>query len=74
MLLPVDIDDSGVTVRLTGVIDEAGGISVHGGIHDLRVIDSEHVATDALHRKEQGEESVIYYSLGLRTLSNLSLM
>lgn len=48
MLLPVDIDDSGVTVRLTGVIDEAGGISVHGGIHDLRVIDSEHVATDAL--------------------------
>lgn len=56
------------------MIDEAGGISVHGGIHDLRVIDSEHVATDALHRKEQGEESVIYYSLGLRTLSNLSLM
>lgn len=48
VLLPVNVDDPRVAVGLTGVIDEAGRISVHGGVHHLRVIDPEHVATDAL--------------------------
>ena len=30
------------------MVDEAGSIPVHGGVHHLRVIDPEHVAADAL--------------------------
>ena len=30
------------------MVDEAGGVPVHGGVHHLRVIDPEHVAADAL--------------------------
>ena len=48
MLLPIDVDDPRVAVGLTRVVDEAGGIPVHGGVHHLGVIDPEHVAADAL--------------------------
>ena len=35
VLLSINIDDTGVAVRLTGVIDETCSISMHGGIHYL---------------------------------------
>ena len=74
VLLPVNVDDPRVAVGLTGVIDEAGRISVHGGVHHLRVIDPEHVATDALHVKEKGRPPVIEHSSGWRALPILFLV
>lgn len=49
MFLAIDVDDPRVAVGLTGVIDEAGCIPMHGGIHHFGVVNAEHVATDPLH-------------------------
>ena len=48
VLLALHMDDSREAIGLTRVVDEAGGIPVHGGVHHLGVIDPEHVAADAL--------------------------
>lgn len=53
MFLAIDVDDPGVAVGLTGVIDEAGCVPVHGGIYHFRVINAEHVATDPLSREDR---------------------
>lgn len=53
MLLAIDVDDPRVAVGLTGVIDEAGCIPMHGGIHHFRVVNAEHVATDPLHTESR---------------------
>lgn len=53
MFLAIDVDDPGVAVGLTGVIDEAGRVPMHGGIHHFRVINAEHVATDPLSREDR---------------------
>lgn len=73
VLLPIDIDDSRVAVRLTRVIDEASGVSVHGGVHYLRVIDSEHVAANALHTEKRAGLG-IHHSSAMRTPPSLFLM
>lgn len=54
VLLPVDVDDSGVAVGLTGVVDEARCVPMHGGVHDLRVVNTEHVTANALGDRERG--------------------
>ena len=43
-----NIDDFAVAVRITGVVDEPGGIPLHGGVHHHVVIHPEHVAADPL--------------------------
>lgn len=48
MFLAIDVDDPGVAVGLAGVVDEAGCVPVHGGVHHLGVVNAEHVAPDAL--------------------------
>ena len=56
MFLAIDVDDAGVAVGLAGVVDEAGRIPVHGGVHHFGVVNAEHVATDPLHRgQKEGE-------------------
>lgn len=51
VLLPVDIDDTGVAVGLTGVVDETSRVAMHGGINHLIVIDAKHVAANSLGNK-----------------------
>lgn len=48
VLLAVHSDDPRVAVRLTRVVDEAGSVAMHCGIHHLVVIDAEHVTADPL--------------------------
>lgn len=48
MLLTFHVDDSRVAVWFTGVVDEPRGVSVHRGIYDVKVVNAEHVASDAL--------------------------
>lgn len=48
VLLTVNIDHAGVAVGLAGVVNETGCTAVHGGIHHLVVIDTKHVAANAL--------------------------
>lgn len=48
MLLAFDVDYAGVAVGLAGVVDEAGGVAMHRGIHHIEVINAEHVASNAL--------------------------
>lgn len=50
VLLPIDIDHTGVAVGLTGVVDETSRVAMHGGIYHLIVIDAKHVAANALER------------------------
>lgn len=50
VLLAVHSEDPGVAVRLTGVVDEAGGVAVHRSIHHFVVIDAKHVTADPLWR------------------------
>lgn len=54
MFLAIDVDDPGVAVGLAGVVDEAGRVPVHGGIHHFGVVNAEHVAPDALCREDRG--------------------
>lgn len=51
VFLAVHGDDPRIAVGLTGVVDKAGGIAVHCGIHHLVVIDTKHVAADPLRGK-----------------------
>ena len=37
-----------MSTHITGVVDEARGISVHCSVHDSVIIYTEHVAADAL--------------------------
>lgn len=53
MLLAFDMDDTGVAVGLAGVVDEAGSVAVHGGIHHIKVINAEHVASNALQGRKR---------------------
>lgn len=55
VLLAFHVDDPRVTVRLARVIDETCGVSVHGGVHYLKVIDAKHVAADALEKEGERE-------------------
>lgn len=48
VLLAIHGDHPGVAVGLAGVVDEAGSVAVHRGIHHLIVIDAKHVAANAL--------------------------
>jgi len=48
VLLAVHGDDPRVAVGLARVVDEAGGVAVHRGVHHLVVVDAEHVAADPL--------------------------
>lgn len=48
VLSAVHIDDTRVAVRLTGVVDETCCVALHRGVHHVKVINAEHVATDAL--------------------------
>ena len=48
LLVPVDRDDLGVAVWLTGVVDEPRLVARHSGIHYFIVINTEHVTTNAL--------------------------
>lgn len=48
VLLTVNIDHAGVAVGLAGVVNETGCIAVDGGINHLVVIDTKHVAANAL--------------------------
>ena len=43
-----NVDNFAVAVRIAGVVDEPGGIPLHGGVHHHVVIHPEHVATDPL--------------------------
>lgn len=52
VLLAVHSDDPGVAVGLTGMVDEAGGVAMHSGIHHLIVIDAEHVTANPLGGKK----------------------
>lgn len=54
MFLAINVDDARVAVGLTGVVDEAGRVPMHGGIHHLGVVNAEHVAPNALHREDTG--------------------
>lgn len=48
MLAAVHIDDSRVAVWLAGVVDETSCVALHRRVHHVKVIDAEHVASDAL--------------------------
>lgn len=48
VLLPVHVDDTRVAIGLARVVDEAGGVAVHGGIHHFIVVDAEHVTANTL--------------------------
>ena len=48
VLLALHMDDSREAIGLTRVVDEAGGIAMHGGVHHIKVIHAEHVAPNAL--------------------------
>lgn len=61
VLLPVDIDHTGVTVGLTGVVDEASRVAMHGGIYHLIVIDAKHVAADSLVNKRKFRNHIYKY-------------
>lgn len=59
VLAPVHVDDARVAVRLTRVVDEAGCVALHRRVHHIEVVDTEHVAADALVRVRR-EQSVTY--------------
>ena len=43
-----NVDNFAVAVRIAGVVDEPGGIPLHGGVHHHVVIHPEHVAANPL--------------------------
>ena len=43
-----NVDNFAVAVRITGVVDEPGGIPLDGGVHHHVVIHPEHVAANPL--------------------------
>lgn len=47
----VDEEEARVAVGLAGVVDKARRIAVHGGVHHLELIDTEHITPNALHGK-----------------------
>lgn len=51
MLLTLHVDDSRVAVGLAGVVYKARRVPVHRGVHHLEVVDTEHVASNALARQ-----------------------
>lgn len=53
VLLTINIDHTGVAVGLAGVVNETGCIAVDGGINHLVVIDTKHVAANALSKKKK---------------------
>lgn len=53
VLLTVNTDHTGVAVGLTRVVNESSCIAVHGGIHYLIVIDTKHVAANALSKSKK---------------------
>ena len=58
LLVPIDRDDLGVAVWLTGVVDEPRLVARHSGVHYFFAIDTEHVTTNALGsgKREGGNE------------------
>lgn len=48
VLPALHVDDSGVAVGLAGVVDEPRSVAVHGGVHNVEVVDTEHVTPNAL--------------------------
>lgn len=48
VLAAVHVDDARVAVGLAGVVDETGRVALHGRVHHVEVVDTEHVAADAL--------------------------
>lgn len=58
VLLAFHVNDPRVTVRLARVVNKTCRVSVHGGIHYVKVIDAKHVAADALEKAtEHGTET-----------------
>lgn len=55
VLLAVHRDYPRVAVRLTGVVDEAGSVAVHRGVHHLVVVDAKHITTDPLWGRQEEE-------------------
>ncbi len=53
VLLTVNTDHAGVAVGLTRVVNESSCIAMHGGIHNLIVIDTKHVAANALSKSKK---------------------
>ena len=56
LLVPIDRDDLGVAVWLTGVVDEPRLVARHSGVHYFIVINTEHVTTNALGGEQGGRE------------------
>lgn len=69
VLLAFHVNDSRETVGLTGVVDESGGITMHRGIHHIKVIHAEHVAPNAL--QGQGGGSQVLCSHGWPCFTHL---
>lgn len=57
VLLTIDADHTGETIGLAGVVNETSSIAVHGGINDFIIVNTKHVAANAL-RVKRGKESV----------------
>lgn len=55
VLSAIHIDDTRVAVWLAGMVDETCCIALHRGVHHVKVIDVEHVASDALVESDNTE-------------------
>lgn len=53
VLLALHVDDTRVAVGLTGVVDEACCIPMHGGVYHIKVVDAEHIAANALQKMQR---------------------
>lgn len=72
VLLAFHIDYTRVAIWFTGVVNKTCCVSMHGGINNVKVINSEHVAADPLHHKITKDFSVFMSLTQCRVLRQLN--
>lgn len=68
VLAPVHVDDTRVAVWLTRVVNETGCIALHRCVHNIEVVNAEHVAADALMRGKNIVGHLFSHSKYIHTL------